>query len=1018
MLQSTEQKVNERLKPFSVQPVRDRFHMRWDCIGNYAQTDDFSQVVFRLNMPDSETTLHGLRVVLPLQFAFRDKSGQLIDHAGIAKKVWPNNIFESVTFRCNGVSLTQRPEENKHHEACWELADELAYQVRDEGSLLPIVNAENFHHTDLANKGFASRARQFRDLREYAVSTNDERVGKSNAEGAVAQKVEGDANATATPDTYSSTHNMKEQGFYYTDNVEIIPDLAMFQAFRKKAFEAKIDDAAYIFELDLILTFRKDIESNRNQDTVAGYYGDDTPAYSHADISIDVPGSSYQNSIWRELFRIQNPIVESVLQDADFHTSGQSEYLEVEDTCFLAVDYQEVPSGEVVSQSHLLIANADATHTDIVWNVAQMGAALPEVGDILGMKGPGNNQWNLTWKKHNEGETWVRVLGTTPNAGAGTVTIEHADIVHADYRWAGGANTDLREIKWFPRLKIRNFNTHCRNWLVGDRLVIHTAKTFYSHNVGGFTNEDGNTRVGAIWLAHPWEVFWKAQTEIKNVWAQYGPFSIPCMEQDAVDAEGNILDRNNQPDVDQNPMAAFAHVGEQRTIGAVAEVQAARLNVLPNNFSLQDGDVIKIQAGNINTCNLNGYFRVIKKEKTDRSALIQQNRLLGQYSESTGIFIDLVRYADGDFTRHRDTSDPTTRSRDLMKPLEAAPDELAHRRDDVEYYSQRNHLGGRCKITKINTAVPTSIASITAMWTKNPFVRAECIKNDPSSLKQEYIFPYQENEYYNEPVRVRCFDCTSEIDGVLQLSLFHQNGFGGIGAGNDAQNFFRAKPISIKMNGIRLLSGFSSLHVYCTLDPVLSRRLEMYCSLGDLLFDVKIKNLRLNSKYCIRNQTDEIPETWFYEQHKRITESTDTFVQWKDKRMVISLDPESLALPSFYENASRLYNMDLDIEVDYSKSWENAVRNSLTVPSTLCTGKHFGFRNPKSTFEFMNDLNVSCRVVIDYRKKAIRIDEGGDLQIMKMLTQTSQPDGLTLPGKPVQNILHSGGDATFDVRNF
>ena len=58
---------------------------------------------------------------------------------------------------------------------------------------------------------------------------------------------------------------------------------------------------------------------------------------------------------------------------------------------------------------------------------------------------------------------------------------------------------------------------------------------------------------------------------------------------------------------------------------------------------------------------------------------------------------------------------------------------------------------------------------------------------------------------------------------------------------------------------------------------------------------------------------------------------------------------------------------------------------------------------------FVNSLNASCRVAIEYRRKAVKIEKEGDLQVLQYSIKQAD-SGLEMKGPPVQNMLRSGGD--------
>ncbi len=105
-------------------------------------------------------------------------------------------------------------------------------------------------------------------------------------------------------------------------------------------------------------------------------------------------------------------------------------------------------------------------------------------------------------------------------------------------------------------------------------------------------------------------------------------------------------------------------------------------------------------------------------------------------------------------------------------------------------------------------------------------------------------------------------------------------------------------------------------------------------------------------------------------------------------------------------------------DVGYSKPLENAVRNSLACPNTLVNSSQTASMATGRGFDFLNNMTVSTRVVLDYRRKGLRMDSGGDLSVLPMLIPTQQPDGRKLQGAPVQQVMMSGGEPMSDVKTF
>ncbi len=139
------------------------------------------------------------------------------------------------------------------------------------------------------------------------------------------------------------------------------------------------------------------------------------------------------------------------------------------------------------------------------------------------------------------------------------------------------------------------------------------------------------------------------------------------------------------------------------------------------------------------------------------------------------------------------------------------------------------------------------------------------------------------------------------------------------------------------------------------------------------------------------------------------------YVQWKTKRKVISVDAETLALPTFFEGAARLYDCEVNFDVSYSQIFKDLVKKiNITKNTIVMGGDVFGDETHSS--DFVNSLNVSSRVAIEYRRKAVKISREGDLEVQHNKIRQAN-SGLEL-GVQRKTILRSGGDPEAYIKSF
>ena len=68
--------------------------------------------------------------------------------------------------------------------------------------------------------------------------------------------------------------------------------------------------------------------------------------------------------------------------------------------------------------------------------------------------------------------------------------------------------------------------------------------------------------------------------------------------------------------------------------------------------------------------------------------------------------------------------------------------------------------------------------------------------------------------------------------------------------------------------------------------------------------------------------------------------------------------------------------------------------------------------------DYIRKMQAQARVVVEYTRKKVSLNEEGDLVIDKGLIQTAQPDGLSLRGKVQQTFMRSGGDPNAHLNSF
>ncbi len=972
MLPSSEQQVFDRDVPISVRPVKSRIHMKFEPMGNYADTEDFSTMYFTLTLPNETVTLHNLRIVCPLQFSFWHKTGRKVENLAVAPKLWLNNALRSIEFRCNGQSFTQFPENHKHAEACWQWSDPYDASMEDSGSLLPVVGLHGeIQRTDTANLGFAERARDFR-------------TGKDVPDDPV-------------------------DGYTYRTELEIIPDMLMFQSFVRKVYSQDMNSAAYAYEMEVNLQFRRDCENN-NGLTGAVDQSDQVIAAKLGQ-KLGIKDFAQQQAIWREVFRIGNPIVSSVM-DTELENTGSSEVLENNFSKNLGSRYDYFPELATVNGAvvyALVIANGDGVgghdnsasqisidHHNIPEWLDPDGGTSIDVGDYL-VVGDGTGTFMKTaleFPATNLSEQmWFQITGvnvvqdqqqadeldkvrlvlarvTTSLNNENRMYDNAANRANSEGGAIAGGFRIGRRCRIFPSLHVSSFGgpTGISSWRNFDecRLTregyedrhqdfrirnisangkqIWPDKPLYDHIREGSANIPLDTDADGQRISS-----WASGTFLDNLYAQYGPIHVPYLP--------------GQPDVDTNNIDQVS-------------MNVAELLVAPRFMDLNSGDVVSIECESVPTKDghlrdFSGYWRIFRGDPSDATAAVRG---------STGIAFDYLHYADGSPANVATGTGPLFNAKAGLGGVDGI--------SAVTAATQWSHMGGRVRITKITEGVSHPIAFISAKWTKNPYIRVEAIQNDV--MKDSYTFPHMKNEIYKETVRVSgtgAASVTEPLDPRVQTQ-------------------------KISFRGIRLLSGFSSMHIYACLDETESRRLELYTALGDCFFDISNLQIRINQKFCLQGQE---PKRWLFEQHKRVTESKLNYVQWKNKRMVISVDCETLALPEFFDGAEKLYDCEVNFDVSYSSVFLNLAKKIRSTENTLVVGNHYSGHHALSQ-DFVDNLAVSARVVLEYRRKAVSINREGDINIVNNDIR-QQDSGLTMT-QPQQTVLRSGGDPEAYLRSF
>jgi len=978
MLPSDDAKIQERdqLKA-PVRPVKQRRLMRWDSTTQHSNAENkykFDRCSFSLAMPNFNTLLDSLKICLPLTFEFRDAYLRKIKKTNIAPKAWCNNILQRLAFRINGEELVQFPEDGLHARVVWEYASLRQRRLADSGSLFPLVKASGHHRSDLRNPGFEHRQKQFASGRQFNTKTKT-------------------VNGLVVSDQF-------ENGWEYKHVLEITPDLAAWQAFSRKVMKTAVDAGSYIFEADIELTFRADVESNG--------------AHSDADSRLkNTPFGDLtrHDSIWREAFQIGQPMVEQLIEFQDDEPQGVQ--MPVDETCLLANAVYAVhgPNEGAKAGNHSEVrlqndgdntittpgATRNATHTMVRWT-PRGGFSRANIfpGDIIVFANADGNFYNDLYRKSQEKISWVFIKTITDladDAGEG-----HSFEITHDALTGGNPIPTPRNVRIFPAPVIDDFQ-QCARWKIGDLLRFtdsnHANTQKMDVKVLGFNDNRRRLLVDRP-IAHSTSAVLSielnsrlgARSEIRNLYAAYGGMSIPISSDD--DVGGVPGDYNNTVNGSVGAGVAGAGVVNNAVNRGIDARRHLRLDYLPKGLYLMDGDVIRIKQLDLKPRpdgvvrgSYQGQFQVITDQPGDVGTIYERAN-----KNNDAQVIDEMMRSEGTntavlYTQYANTV--ATGYTGVTAFLGGVNGNVVFG-DTVNENNQVSHVGGRVEIFHDSEHTYTEpVKHITAFYNKEPYVQAIAVEMDPSFIKQRYDYPFLEHEIYKERVQFNWAAGT--------------------------------KSAKIRMPQITLLQGFSQLFIYAPLSTE-SRRLEFHTAFGDLFFDIDEIHVRVNEKQCIRgNET----ESWFFDEFSKIVERKYTFDQWK-KRKVIALTPESLAYDGLFEGAKRLYNLSIEFTCKLSKEYEVLMENAADIFSTLAVKtEHVRRQFPKHTSDgrdFIRKLSAEARVVVEYTRKKLTMTESGDLVIDKGLIPTPQPDGLTLRGKTQQTFMRTGGDPNAYLKTF
>ena len=104
-----------------------------------------------------------------------------------------------------------------------------------------------------------------------------------------------------------------------------------------------------------------------------------------------------------------------------------------------------------------------------------------------------------------------------------------------------------------------------------------------------------------------------------------------------------------------------------------------------------------------------------------------------------------------------------------------------------------------------------------------------------------------------------------------------------------------------------------------------------------------------------------------------------------------------------------------NFEVSYSPVFRSLAQKIRSTENTLVVGNHYSGHHGLS-MDFVDNLAVSARVVLEYRRKAVRISKDGDVNFIQN-NIPQQDSGLTMT-QPQQTVLRSGGDPEAYLRSF
>ena len=191
------------------------------------------------------------------------------------------------------------------------------------------------------------------------------------------------------------------------------------------------------------------------------------------------------------------------------------------------------------------------------------------------------------------------------------------------------------------------------------------------------------------------------------------------------------------------------------------------------------------------------------------------------------------------------------------------------------------------------------------------------------------------------------------------------------------------KKIHVDFENLRILSGWSSCHIYARLNSS-KRDLELWTALSNIWGKVSKPIVRINAKYALKGTESD---RWLYKRFIEATNSSIDWASWNINQRMLAFTPEHFAYPDFYSGSHKLTTMAIGFDLECADGIKNLYAQQRIRANSLLHRQKHG-RNPTgagSRIEqietFINELTYDCRIVFEYRRKSLIVSNDGKVQI-------------------------------------